>query len=90
MQTAHCCKFFLWYDPPLPEYTKNTISKLLRELRKAEGDNKEMRIEIQRLRKKAQMLMLALIGGCILLMAVWVHNARRKPVALGLKMLHYK
>lgn len=90
MQTSHSCNFFLWYDPPLPEYTKNTIAKLLRELRKAEGDNRNMMIEIQKLKKRAKMLMLALVGGCILLIAIWVHNARGKPVELGLKMLHYK
>ena len=87
LQRGHACNFFLWHDPPMPEYTKNVMVKLLRELRKAEGENMEMKKEIKNLNKRIVLLLLVVFSCCILLVIMLSDNAKKRHVEQGLKML---
>ena len=86
----------------MPEMTKNTMAKLLKELRKAEQENQFMKIElarlkeekkimkgeIRKLRNKSKLLVFVVRCGCLLI-AVLVGNEKRGhgKKDLGLQML---
>ena len=87
----------------MPEMTKNTMAKLLKELRKAEQENQFMKIELARLKEEKKMMkaeirklrdkskllvFVAVCCGCLLI-AVLVGNEKRGHAKkdLGLQML---
>ena len=55
MPKCGSCKFFLWYDPFLPQKTKNVMASLLRELRSIERENVALKMEISKLNAKMKM-----------------------------------
>ena len=55
MQKRGACRFFLWYDPFLPQKTRNVMASLLTELRSIERENVGLKMEISKLNAKMKM-----------------------------------
>lgn len=101
--TPNACKYFLWYDPPMPEMKKNMMAKLLKELREAEQENycvktelarleeenKMMKREIRKLKDGRKVLVLALVCCSLVLSCIVIgSNKERQSVKdLGFQML---
>ena len=71
----------------MPENTKNIMTKLIREVRKAETENRKLKLENAKLKKKARVLLLALVGNGILLPVLLLSTSKNKDSVLNLKML---
>ena len=87
MQKRGACKFFLWYDPPIPQKMKNTLAAILRELRSTERENVALKIEISKLKAKVKVLFLACTCCCILVVAILGCTQRQNGSFSELKML---
>ena len=90
MQKSRAHNFFPWYDPPIPQKVKKVIASLLRDLRRMEGENATLKLEIRKLRTKVKLMILACVCLCcyVLITTVLAGNGRQKQGVLELKMLN--
>ncbi|XP_027183955.1 uncharacterized protein LOC113782254 [Coffea eugenioides] len=83
------CRFFLWYDPPIPQKMKNIMGALLRDLRSVERENAALLIEMNKLKAKVKILFIICICFGVLLVFVLGGKERKKQGLLELKMLQF-
>ncbi|XP_027164737.1 uncharacterized protein LOC113764894 [Coffea eugenioides] len=81
------CRFFLWYDPPIPQKMKNIMGALLRDLRSVERENAALLIEMNKLKAKVKILFIICICFGVLLVFILGGKERKKQGLLELKML---
>ena len=89
MQKSRAHNFFPWYDPPIPQKVKKVIASLLRDLRRMEGENATLKLEIRKLRTKVKLMILVCVYVCcIIITTVLDGSGRQKHDVLELKMLN--
>ncbi|KAL3510474.1 hypothetical protein ACH5RR_029875 [Cinchona calisaya] len=81
------CDFCLWYDPPMCKRTNNILAKLLRNLRNAETENKNLKLELSKLKAKGSALWIVLALSWMMVFVLLFEYARRNQGAPNFRML---
>ncbi|KAL3503124.1 hypothetical protein ACH5RR_037573 [Cinchona calisaya] len=75
------------YDTPMCKRTNNILAKLLRNLRNAETENKNLKLELSKLKAKGRALWIVLALSWIMVFVLLFEYARRNQGAPNFRML---